>query len=214
MDLKKATLFVIIGISCKFVLRIFGTLFPGFFRIFFVVQADQIVSLLAGLAMVFFFVSFYKDCVQKGEAKLQEASVFAIIGSSAGVLATIKGLFLVFQRYLSPYLVRYLVTSHSIETILPWVSTLCILYFFVIFYREALHKKWMELKTPAFLAVVGSFIGVLLSTFVAYHYFRSGEVRWFSEIFRRIPIVFILLAGFVFITLFYFFLSFYKEQQE
>jgi len=64
MNLKKLTLLAIIGIIYIFNFRTIGTLIPSIFRNPQVVKIAGILSLLATLTLVFFFISFYRDYVQ------------------------------------------------------------------------------------------------------------------------------------------------------
>ena len=204
-DLKSATLSVIIGISYIFVSRTIGTFLPDIFKNLLIAQISVIISFLASLTPVFFFISFYEGYVRKEQIQLKKASVLAVIGSSAMSLLHIKGLLLVFDIYVFPYLVR----SHFIEPIVPLVSSIFILLFFIIF-----HKEERKLKKATLSAIIGSSIAVLLRTFILFNYLYSGKIRWFSDLPRKITIILIPLFIFSFITVLYFFLSFYKEQKR
>lgn len=209
MRLKKATLLAIIGISYTFALRTIGTFLPDIFGNLIVVQITQILSFLASLTIVFFFISFYKDYVEREQIKLKNASIWAIIGTSAMSLLHIKGLFIVFNVYTLSYLVK----PHYIEAIIPWLSSIFILIFFIIFHKETIQKGGKKLKRATLSAIIGSAIGTLERTFVLFNYFYSREVRWFSDLSRKIQIIFIPIFAFSFIAILYFFLSFYKEQR-
>lgn len=209
MRLKKATLLAIIGISYTFALRTIGTFFPDIFGNLIVVQVTQIMSFLANLTIVFFFISFYKDYVEREQIKLKNVSILAIIGSSLLLLLHIEGLFIVFNVYTLSYLVR----SHYIEPIVPWVSSIFILIFFIIFHKETIQKEDIKLKKATLSAIIGSSIGTLERTFILFNYLYSREVRWFSDLSRKIQIIFIPIFAFSFIAVLYFLLSFYKEQR-
>ena len=210
MRLKKATLLAIIGISYTFVLKTIGTFLPDIFKNLIVAQSIQILSFLASLTIVFFFISFFKDYVEKEQINLKNATVMAIIGSSAVLLLHVKGLLLVFSRYISPYLVR----SHYIESIIPWVSSILILFFFIIFYKEMLYEKEVRLKKAILLAIIGSSIAILLRTFILFNYLCLREIRWVFDLSGKAKIIFLPITIFSFIATLYFFLCFYKEQKR
>ncbi|MCK4322503.1 hypothetical protein KAX08_08325 [candidate division WOR-3 bacterium] len=210
MRLKRATLLAIIGISYAFALRTIGTFLPDIFRNLIVVQFTQIMAFLASLTIVFFFISFYIDYVQKHQINLRNVSILAIIGTSAMSLLHIKGLLRVFNIYIFPNLVY---ESHYIEAIIPLVSSIFILLFFIFFHKETLRKEDIKLGKATLSAIIGSSIGTLERTFVLFNYFYSREVRWFSDLSRKIQIIFIPIFVFSFIAILYFFLSFYKEQR-
>jgi len=215
MRLEKAALLAIIGISYAFVLRTIGTFLPDIFKNLMVAQSIQILSFLASLTIVFFFISFYIDYVEQEQIKLKQASFLAIIGSSAMALVRIKGLLLVvFRRYISLYLLRYLIRSDYIGTVIPWVTSILILLFFIIFYKDILSQKKVVLKTATLLAIIGSSISTLLLTFVLFNYLYPRGIRWFLYSPEKIAIIFIPLLTFSFVTLLYFFICFYKEQKR
>lgn len=219
MPLKTATLLAIIGISCKFALRTAGTFWPDIFKILIAAQAAQILSLLCGLTILIFFISFYRKYVREGQIQLKRATVLAVIGSSAMLLVTMKSLILVINNLIlhiydvSPYLVT-LLKSHYIGAIVPWVNSIFILFFFIVFYKETLHKERMKLRKPALFAVMGSSIGTLLLTFVLFNFLYIGEVGWFLDLSKKLAIVFIPVSAFSFLAILYFFSYFYKEQNH
>lgn len=209
MNLKKATLSAIVGICYLFVSRTTGTFFPGIFKNLLVAQVSVVMSFLAGLTIVVFFISFYQGYVQKEQVELKNASVLAIIGSSAMLLLHVKGLLLVFDVYIFPQLIR----SNYFEPIIPWVSSILILLFFIVFHKEMLHKECVGLRKATLLAVIGSSITALLRTFLLFNYLCFREFRWFSDLPARVSIILLPVVAFSFFTGLYFFLSFYREQK-
>ena len=204
MNLKKATLFSIIGISYIFVSRTIATLFPSLFINLIVTRINTLLSLFASLAIVVFYVYFYKDYVQEKQITLKNASLFAIIGSLAVLLLFLKDILVVFNLYVF--------RSSVLNIVAPWISSIFSLYFFIIFYKETPHNAQSNLKFAIFLAIIGDSISTLIRTFILFNYFYSGRFKWFWDYSREFPIIFIPTFAFMFFTSFYFFLTFYKEQ--
>ena len=228
MYLKKATLLAIIGISYTFILRTIGIFFPNIFRDPLIIQISVIISLLASLSIVFFFIAFYKYYIQEKQIRLKKVCILAIIGSFGMVLLQVKNILLVFNKLsthlynFSPYLVK-LVNSHSIDPIMPWISSIFTLIFFIIFYKETLKDKKIRdqdnnissirdngLNKAILFAIIGSSIGTLLRTFVLINYLYLRESRWFSDLSKETQVILIPIFAFSFITVLYFFLSFYS----
>jgi len=218
MTLKKVTLWVAIGLVYNFVLRTAGTLLPGQFRNLIIARVTTILSLLATLTMVLFFVYFVKEYIQKEQAKLQRASVLAIVSISAVFLLQIKGLFLVFERSLvhlydiSPYLLR-LVQPHSLEPMVVWASSILILVFFTVFHKETVLQKRLKLQKATLIAAIGSAIAVLVRTFVLFNFLFSRQARWFTDLPKTMALVFFPAVIFSFLANLYFLISFYLEQE-
>jgi len=210
MNLKKPTLFAIIGISYIFSLRTIGTLIPAIFKNPQVVTIAGILSLLAILTLVFFFISFYRDYVQPGQTKLQKASILAIIGAALGFLREIKNLSPVFNVYIF----QYQSWSRHIDTFAPWVNSIFILIFFVIFYGEMPHREQMKLKRATFFAIIGTSIMALLRTFLLFNHLYVEKLTWLIDFSREMAFIFFPLFIFGFVTVFYFLISFYREQMK
>lgn len=207
--LKYATLLVIIGISYSFVTRTIGTLLPVVFRNLLVAQVSAIMSILAGLTGVFFFISFYQEYVQKEQTTLKQASVLAIVGSSAMLLPEVQGLLIVFNADTSSYLAK----AYLIEPVVSWVSSILILVFFIVFYKAMSYRQGTKLQRAILSAVIGSSIAALVRTFVLLNYLFFRDTKWFSDLPKKAAIIFLPIFALSVIALFYFFLCFYREQK-
>ncbi|MCD6102145.1 MAG: hypothetical protein J7J77_03725 [Candidatus Cloacimonetes bacterium] len=204
MNLKNATLFSIIGISYIFISRTVATFFPDIFTNLVVTRINTLLSLLASLAIVVFYIYFYKDYVSEKQIALKNASLFAIIGSIAVLLLFLKGIPVVFNLYVF--------RSQVFNIIAPWIGSIFSLYFFIIFYKETIHNLQSKLKLAILLAVIGSSLSTLIRTFILFNYFYSGKFKWFWDYSIKFPLIVIPISVFMFFTSFYFFLTFYKEQ--
>ena len=211
--LKYVTLFAIISISYFFILKTVGTLLPNIFRILIVTQVVQIISLLASLIMMFFFIYLYTDYIQDVQIKFKNATVLVIIGSCAMVLVRIKGLLLVFNLFILPFLFRSRFID-SIIRLIPWFLSIFILFFFITFYIVTLLQKKMKLNKAILSAIIGTSIGTLLQTFILFNYLYSTEIKWFTDLSIIIQIILFPIFAFSFITVIYFYLCFYKEQRN
>jgi hypothetical protein len=207
--LKYATLSAIIGISYSFLSRTIGTFLPALFKNLLVAQVSAIMSILAVLTGLFFFISFYQEYVQKEQTRLRQASVLAIVGSSAMLLLEVKGLLLIFNADTSSYLAQ----AHLIEPVVSWVSSILILLFFIVFYKAIFYRQGTKLQRAILLAVIGSSIAAFVRTFILFNYLFLRDTEWFSDLPKKAAIIFLPIFALSFIALFYFFLCFYREQK-
>lgn len=210
ISLKKSTLLAIIGITYIFSLRTIGTVFPAIFKNPQIVKIAGILSLVAILTLIFFFISFYRDYVQPGQTKLQKASILAIIGAALGFLRVIKNLLPVFNVYIF----RYQSWSSHIDTLAPWVNSVFILIFFVIFYGEVPHREQMKLKRATFFAIIGTSIMALLRTFLLFNHLYAERLTWLIDFSREMVFIFFPVFIFGFATVLYFLISFYRGQMN
>lgn len=219
MKLKTATLLAIIGMCYMFLSRTVGTIVPGLFRNLAVTQVSVVLSLLSGVALVVFFMSFYKFYIREEQGQLYNATVLAVIGSAAMLVLYIKGLFIVFaplrmQLYgISPMLMEELSKPSFFEAILPWFSAILMLVFYMTFYKESTDPSQFRLQKAASYAVIGAVIGVLLRTLMVVGHIFSSEVLWFTDVTRGVGIILVPVLVISFAAIIYFYLVFYSEQQ-
>lgn len=217
MNVKKATLCAIIGISYIFISRAIGTFSSDVFTNLQVTRINTFLSLLAGLTIVAFYFSFYQSYklsngmpVAKSQTTLKNATIFVILGSLIMLLLFVKGLFLVFNVYNFPFPDQ----ADLFKILLPWLSSIFTLFFYVAFYHETIQKVSQNLTKAVFLAIIGSSIGILLRTFILFNFVFAGKFMWMWNLSRKTPLIIIPLIVFMFGTTFYFFLTFYKEQNS
>jgi len=210
MNLQKATLLAIIGLCYTFTLRTIGTLKPELFTDLLTAQVVGITLFLAGLTGVVFFAYFLKDYVGKEETILKRGSILALVGYSLMLLLLLKGLLPI----LGEHTFRNLAGLFFIEPIVPWVSSILILIFFVIFYKETFRIGSSLLRKATLLAIFGSLVGFLLQTLALFYYIGSGSVRWLSDFPRMMQTLLLPFSAFSFLAILYFFSSFYSEKKR
>ena len=207
MNLKKATLLALFGITYIFCLRTMGTLIPAIFMNPHLVKIAGVVSLFATLTIVFFFISFYKDYVQLGQATLQKASILAIVGSSIGFLREMKNVLPVFNVYI----LQHQSWAFHIDAFAPWLNSVFILIFFIAFYGEMPHKEQIKLKKATFFAVIGTSIMALVRTIILSNYLYFEKFTWFTTYSQEMAFIFFPLFILGFVAVLYFLIVFYKE---
>ncbi len=214
MNLKKITFLTIIGISYTFILKLLGTFIPNMFAKLITAQITSILYLLASITILLFFLSFNRNYVKKEQIKLKQTSVLAIIGVCAMIIVNLKFLFLVFDKYSAIYLISSLVKYHFIEVVLPWVSSVCILIFFLTFYYDIHSEAQSKLEKPILFAVIGQSIITLILTFTFGFYLNQGLIKRLSDLSNMIMIILIPTVIFSYLFILYFFSAFYKEQKK
>jgi hypothetical protein len=207
------TLLVIVSVIYFFVLRTMGTFLPGVFANITVARVAAIVSLLAGLTFVLFFINFCRVYIGAGKDRLRSAAALAVFASVLSTLLHAKGLAMVFHERAAAYLARssYL---DAAEVLTPWLGSLLMLYFFVTLHGELVREETGRLKRAALAAIVGSSLGILLQTLILVMYIDSRSVKWLFDLPGRTAIALlpVSLAGFVLVI--YFYISFFIEQNR
>jgi len=213
MRLRKATLLAIIGISYLFVLRAIRTFLPTIFANFLITKVTGTVSLLAGLAIVVFFIYFHKDYVRRKQIKLRMATILVILVSLVGLVVQVQSLSLMFNVNV----VRYpaMIYGH-IDAVVPSFGAIVMLIFFGIFYKEIPSKKLVSLKKATSLAVIGASLLTLLQIFVLFNYLHYLQLGRPTDLASNRIILFsigIPIILFWFLASLIFFISFYKVQE-
>ncbi len=208
MNLRLATLLAIVGLCYTFASRTIGTFLPDLFRNLAVAQVSGVLLLLASLTAVLFFVYFLRQYVRDDETELKSGTVLAVVGSSLMSLLLLKGVLPLLDRLTF----HSLLGPHFIEPIVPWVSSILILLFFIAFHRQTIRKRDGGLERATLWGVVGATIAVLLRTLTLFVYLTSGAVRWVSDFFGTVMIVLLPIFALGFGATLYFFSSFYKYQ--
>lgn len=206
MSLKCATLLAIIGFVCSFLIRTVATLLPHIFKNIHIVQMGIGIHLFARFTLVFFFFSFYERYTQKEQQRLRRACFLAIIGSIAALFLHIKILFLVYEQHIFPLFLMH----HHIDAILPLVSSITAILFFMIFQKEMRQGERKRLGKATRSAVIGFSVVAILQTTVLINYLSSGEFRWLEHFSREVAIGTIPVVAFAILAVLYFCLSFYR----
>ncbi|TKJ36590.1 hypothetical protein CEE37_15025 [candidate division LCP-89 bacterium B3_LCP] len=210
MNLKKATMLTIISLCYLFSIRVLGTLYPNLFRNLTAAQITGSLSFLASLVILLFFVLLLRDYVRDDQVSLRRASIWAVVVSVAMVLVMMKGLAVVFHWYTIVFIAKSPVLR-TVETLIPWVSSIVILVFFVTFYKETIRTNLDKLQRPALAAVIGSSISAGISTYIIGCFVATDNIRWFSDLPGSVTTIMLPVAAVGFFLKLYFFVSFYRE---
>lgn len=211
MDLKRATLFVIIGMCCTFVLRLLGTMVPGGFGGIFVARLAVAVYLLSGLAAVLFFAYFHREYARENQPDLRNAAALAAIGAAASLLIHLKGVWMVYGVRLLP---GAFIVSHWMELLFPVFGLATALYFFVILRREATAGGDSLIAKTSRFAAAGYVIFLVMQAVTIFNYLATGKFKWISEYSRTVSLVAFPFVFAGFIAILYFFVTFYKAHGE
>ncbi len=209
MKLKRATLAAIIAICVLFVSKTLATFFPDAFKQLGVARITLTLSTLASLAIVYFYYLFYRDYARVDHPALRKVSLLAAIGAGAIALLYIKGFMLVFDLYVT----RFLLQSHLLESIVPWLASIISLVFFIVYLNETPGLEKPRLKKAIRLAVIGSAVGIIERTIVFYNYLQVWESPYASGLPHAAQMAFIPFIIFAVGALLYFFVVFYQEQR-
>jgi hypothetical protein len=205
-----ATMLALIGICYNFAVRTLSTFAQELFRIAAVAKIASIGFLLSSVFLAFFFIMFLRDYASGNDPKLRRASGWAIAASIIMILVNFKRILAIFGVYISPYIHEHIISSPGSEVILPWLASLLILYFFVIFFRDALNRNLPILRKATMAGLIGSLIGTFHTTFVFWSYLISPDPAWFHRFSTTLIIIFVPVITISFILTFYFYIGFYK----
>ena len=142
MRLRTATLLAIAAFTYIFIIKTIGTVFPFIALVSIYVKITETLSLIASFALVYFYVIFYKDYVQKEQAKLRIATSFAII-------IIVLSMFMEVIRLMRVYDVTFIPATSGIrhtEVIVPLAGSIYYAFLFCIILQRELIRKSDEIK--------------------------------------------------------------------
>ena len=219
MRLKHATLLYLLAVSYHYAMNVIGAAFPGIYQAAWLVQIVQLLSVLAGIVSVSLYVIFYLDYPQENQPRLKEASMLAAIGTSAILLLSVRGLFLVFSGLritayeISPELLGTIQSGYiaAIGRVVSWGSSMLILLFFFRFYQSV-----SQLRTRLRNAVLSGFIAALIvvigKTSLGLVHLFVGDLHWLGELSRPLQLAITQPAtALAFLAALIFFQGFYRE---
>jgi len=217
MKLKTSILLAMVGISYIFISRALGTFIPELFMPSGVSRINVILSVLAVLAYLFFYMQMYRfyalpgePVLKDGTGRLRNAVITAMVSVLLILPIFIKGIFIVYGvtawRLFNP--------QPALETILLLASALGALYFAVVFYDETMKKISESFSSAAKLAIVGASVTLVMRTYLFFNYYYSSQFRWSGELTKDMPYIIIPMLLFVFYTSFNFLLAFYRDQKN
>ncbi|UCH62153.1 MAG: hypothetical protein JSU77_10130 [Fidelibacterota bacterium] len=211
MSIRNTTLYVIIGAAYLFVVRFIATIVPEINSSLAFFKANSLVSLLASLTPVAFFTVFRRDFVREEQVGLHRATLWVLIGSAAVAFLFLKGPVIAFQLLILPGLFR----STFLETIGPgltWASSVLMLVFFIVLYRELRPAGPARLYRATGIATAGAALSALMRTVLLLSYLVSGDLRWVSDLPRGVQWGLLPVETLAFLATLYFFLTLYRLQ--
>lgn len=212
MNLKKATVWTMVGTSYIFLSRTIATYIPEYFANLQVAKTNALLSLLASVTPLLFYYFFYKEyfpgqkeSLDKNQLMLKNAAVFAFIGSLAVAFMFLK-VFL--QIATNPDRAA----GHGyFEIIAPWLSALFALFFYYAFSRSEKQKVSNRMMIAAYIAIAGAGLAVLIRSYLLFEFAVHGNFSWLWNLTRGNLVVFMPLYLFIFFAGFYFLCCFYRE---
>jgi hypothetical protein len=207
MNLKKAVLWAMIGISYIFISRTAASFFPAGFAVLWAARVNTVLSLLASLTVPLFYIYFYQEYVREERIFLKNATKLMILGSIAVLILFAKGLLLVFQ--VIPATTR---PGYS-EVIVPWVSAVFALIFYAAFLRESICEVRITMRRATYLAIIGAAVSLLIRTLLLGNFVYSGKFVWLWEYSQKELYLFLPVYIFLFFAGVYFLYCFYREQE-
>ena len=220
MNLKNATLFLIVSVCYIFFIRtVVSAIFPDVFINQLVVRIVQISSLIANLGPVLFFYFFYKEYVSENQQALKRITLLTLIGSGLLPLLYLRGLFLIFEDLsaklyqFSPllYEVVHYQNFGLIGLMITFLVAVLFLLFLLFFMKEIEIDKNPLLFKAINFGIVGQSISIFLRLTSLTQYFLFGVVS--SQSFFMLFVLLVSIVGMSF-TLYFLFIFYKVLSQE
>jgi len=200
--LAKLTFF---GLAYIYTTKLIDTLYHGIFRPASLAGVVVGLNILAGLVQLLFFLVLYRQFVPKDKPALRTGACLAITGSAVGLLPKLLAMALLFQ---TPSLFFFIQHGAQIGAFCPWVKSVLLLTFSLIFISDYRIRHDKPLKRAFGAGVIGWFIMAAAQTLVVINYLSAGRLVWLADLFSAGPFVFVTTTSVTFLCLFVFYLTF------
>ena len=172
MNLKNASILVIIGIIYTIVIKISQYLFPDIFSYVFITNITHIFSILTSLFLILFGLYFIKEVIGQNKIHFKLTVLAALLGPAYFILLHLRELVRLSSKLslglydFSPNVYNLIVTGtlKPISQIIVWLSSILICYFFFVLNKN-LSMQYEDLKKAVFLVLMGTAITVVFRTF-------------------------------------------------
>lgn len=208
---RYAAFMAALGIAYFFVLRFLGSIIPNSFTNMHVLRITAALSVLAMAAVLYFYIAFARDYVKKEQTLLKKAALWAAAGNGIVLLLYFGKLHNILNWRILPELfsARWFL---FLEPILPWIASLCVFIFALVFFLEKSHDEERHLPRAKLAAMIGTGTALLLRSIIGISYLSGGMVRWASDLPGSMNFIAVILWVIAFIAMEFFFLSFSQDR--
>lgn len=185
MHLRKITLIVIVGIICSFSIRTLGAVCPQIFKAFYMVKISILVNVLFILSHFLFWLIFYQEYASTKQTLLKRTCLLAVIGSFAVSFLYLEKIPLVFNMGVC---FPVFLTNPYIHVILPFISSLFQLVFFVTFRKSMAVEEKSMLSGSVLSIIIGLSLFLLFHMIVLVSFIATREFEWLTHLPRIIAV--------------------------
>jgi hypothetical protein len=217
MKLKFYTLLALISITYLFLIKTTNTFVPLFFTNEVTGKSVQVLSFIAHLLLLVFYITFLIQYVPSSRKFLYWASILSVANSVLMGLLYFRGLVIIFPGLNTPiyntwpalfqiiHSPQYLLYSPFIG----WVNSLILFIFLLAFYRESPDIQQIKLHKANLYAIWGSVSLILVNSGLLMLQLFGGGMGWLLPHSAILSLIFLPIFVLVFIAKFNFFLQFY-----
>ncbi len=211
MYLKKVTLVLIISMIASFSFRIVGTLVPLIFQHIAIAKAAILINCFFILTHLLFWLVFYQEYISSKKPALKKSCMFAVAGSIAVSILYLKKFPLVFDS--NPQFPQILASPY-VDAVVPLISVVFHLVFFVLFKNALAPDEKPMLNTPVLSIIFGIsiYMGlhlIVLVNFLATQRFARLEHMPQAAAMGTVPLIVVAVCLVLFF--YYRFYCFIKE---
>ena len=202
MDIKKAIVFLLAGISYTIFFKICGFIIPDISTSIYIGQTNYIFLLFVGLSFILFGLYFIKEVVGKNHIKLKVSVYLAMSGPAFFMLIHLSNIIRLSNKLslkvydLSPFLHNLIIANNfkPLHQIVILLSAIFIFNFFYVLYKN-LSTENKDLKTINFILLIGFAFTVMFRSFSVVIYFLFPN----SSLMYHPPMIVYLIGFLIFL---------------
>jgi len=211
--LPQAAELAMVSMIFIFLSRTVATFAPDLFRNIVLAGTNLALMMLSDLALLFFFIRLYREYLPDKAEGLRTAAILVMIVLAAGAGLRLMGLLIMFGVTMPNLIGDMFFGSVDWMSILPFVNSLMLFIFFVVFRLELGGDISRKMLLATHLAIAGAAISMLVFALGLMGYISDSMQSYLQKSFVYLRVIVLPLTGFATFAYIYF-MSRFRQSPE
>ncbi len=209
MELYKLARLALLGLGYVFAVKLADTLFHGLFRSPALAVLVVLLSLLAGLFQLWFFITLHGVLTRGQNLVHRLAASLAVFACALALLPKLLAL-----ARLLPIPARYFLQANGpqISSSAPWLAALLLFIFALVYWLNPPAICGPRMQRAFGAGVFGWFMMAAPLSLVMINYLMGGGYRFMAGLFAYAPLIFVLSSLLSFAGIAFFYLGFTRPR--
>jgi len=212
--LPQAAELAMVGIVFTFISRTVATFLPDLFQNLILAGTNQGLMILAGLAVLWFFISIYREYLPDEAEGLRTVTILLNIVLAGDCLLRVLGLLIIIGLPPGDTIKNFLYGSIDWMSIAPFAVSLLLLIFFILFRQELGARLSRKLRLAAGMAMIGAGLLAFIFSLGLMSYVSDSISSYIQKSFAYLRFAILPVTGFTTLAYVYFISCFRKPLER